>query len=43
MQEAIGEKIVGAAVLTLDDAGCRLDLVIPDGTLQTEYNPKTDV
>jgi 3',5'-cyclic AMP phosphodiesterase CpdA len=42
MQERIGDKIVGAVVLTLDETGCSADLVAPDGTRQIEFNPKTE-
>lgn len=42
MQEVIGQKIVGAVVLTLDEAGYSVDLVAPEGTRQIEFNPKTE-
>jgi 3',5'-cyclic AMP phosphodiesterase CpdA len=41
MQETIGQKIVGAVVLTLSQEGCRVHLVAPEGTRQIEFNPKT--
>lgn len=42
MQETIGQKIVGAVVLTLGDGGFTIDLVAPEGTRQIEFNPKAE-
>ena len=39
MQERLGEKLVGAALLQFTETGADLDAVIPSGTQQVEYNP----